>query len=500
MSGERVVIIGAGIGGLSAAVDLCARGLDVTVIERAATAGGKLSEVHAGGVGIDSGPTVFTMRWVFEALFEAAGTTLDQHLTVRRAETLARHSWPDGATFDLFADLERSVAAVGELAGAAEAKRFRAFAARAALIYRVLEEPFIRKAKPNVLGLTLDIGLHRPADQWSIMPYRSMWSELGRYFKDPRLRQLFGRYATYCGSSPFKSPATLMLIAHVEQQGVWLVEGGMQRIPEALADLVGTLGGSIRYGETCSRIVRDGGRASAVVLASGERIEADAIIVNADPGALAGGCFGADAALAVDPTPARTRSLSALTFAFMAEAVPAPLARHNLFFSPDYVAEFDALHAGRMPEIPTVYVCAQDRPDGDGPAVTNGPERLFAIVNAPPDGDAHTYSPEEIETCRSRTFRSMERCGVRLDPRPETMAVTTPDGFEKRFPATGGALYGRAGHGWDGAFRRPGARTRMPGLYLCGGGTHPGAGVPMAALSGRSAASAVLADRASTRR
>ncbi|ADL02354.1 1-hydroxycarotenoid 3,4-desaturase CrtD [Brevundimonas subvibrioides] len=500
MPGERVVIIGAGIGGLSAAVDLCARGMDVTVVERCATAGGKLSEIRTDGVGIDSGPTVFTMRWVFDALFAAAGASLDDHLSVRRSETLARHSWPDGSTFDLFADLERSVEAVGDLAGAAEAKRFRDFSKRAALIYRVLEDPFIKKAKPSILGLTLDIGLHRPTDQWSIMPYRSMWSELGSYFRDPRLRQLFGRYATYCGASPFKSPATLMLIAHVEQQGVWLVDGGMQRIPEALAGLVGTLGGTIRYGETCARIVRDGGRAAAIELASGERIEADAIIVNADPAAVAAGCFGADASLAVDPTPSRTRSLSAMTFAFTAEDIAAPLVRHNLFFSPDYVAEFDALHAGRMPEIPTVYVCAQDRADGDGPPRTNGPERLFAIVNAPADGDAHTYSTEEIETCRSRTFRSMERCGVSLDPRPETMAITTPDAFERRFPATGGALYGRTGHGWDGAFRRPGARTRMPGLYLCGGATHPGAGVPMAALSGRSAASAVMADRASTRR
>ncbi len=498
MPGERVVIIGAGIGGLSAAVDLCARGMDVTVVERCATAGGKLSEIHTDGVGIDSGPTVFTMRWVFDALFAAAGASLDDHLSVRRSGTLARHSWPDGSTFDLFADLERSVEAVGHLAGAAEAKRFRAFSKRAALIYRVLEDPFIRKAKPSILGLTLDIGLHRPADQWSIMPYRSMWSELGSYFRDPRLRQLFGRYATYCGASPFKSPATLMLIAHVEQQGVWLVDGGMQRIPEALAGLVGKLGGTIRYGETCARIVRDGDRAAAIELASGERIAADAVIVNADPAAVAAGCFGADVSLAVNPTPPRTRSLSAMTFSFTAEDVAAPLVRHNLFFSPDYVAEFDALHSGRMPEIPTVYVCAQDRADGDGPPRTNGPERLFAIVNAPPDGDVHTYSSEEIETCRSRTFRSMERCGVRLDPRPGTMAVMTPDAFEKRFPATGGALYGRAGHGWDGAFRRPGARTRMPGLYLCGGATHPGAGVPMAALSGRSAASAVMADRVST--
>lgn len=499
MRRETVVIVGAGIGGLSAAVDLCRQGLDVTVVEQSPAPGGKLAEARVGEVAIDSGPTVFTMKWVFDALFEAAGETLSDHLTVVRSETLARHSWPDGSTFDLFADLDRSAEAVGDLAGAAEARRFRAFSARAARIYRVLEQPFIRKAKPNILGLTLDIGLHRPVDQWSIMPYRSMWSELGTYFRDPRLRQLFGRYATYAGCSPFRAPATLMLVAHVEQQGVWLVEGGMQRIPEALAGLASRAGATIRYGETVAQVIKGTGRVAGVALASGERIEADRVILNADPGALAAGCFGAEAALAVDPTPRKARSLSALTLAFTG-TTDAPLVRHNLFFSPDYVAEFGALHAGRMPVAPTAYVCAQDRADSGGPPGCDGPERYFTIINAPPDGDVHTWTQEEIDTCRTRTLDALRRCGVRIDPSPSPMAITTPDGFEKRFPATGGALYGRAGHGWDGAFRRPGARTRMPGLYLCGGATHPGAGVPMAALSGRSAASAVLADRASTRR
>ena len=284
MARERVVIVGAGIGGLSAAVDLCGRGMAVTVVERAGRPGGKLHDTAIGGAAIDTGPTVFTMRWVFDELFAAVGQTLSDHLTLTPAQTLARHSWQDGSTFDLHADPARSADAVGQFAGAAEAKRFLASCARAARVYGVLEGPFIKVQKPNLIDLTLAIGLHRPGDQWSIMPYRSMWSELGRYFHDPRLRQLFGRYATYCGASPFRAPATMMLIAHVEQQGVWLVEGGMQRIPDALAKVATGLGATLRYGDGVTEIQTRNGRPSGVVLLSGERIEADTVIVNADLG------------------------------------------------------------------------------------------------------------------------------------------------------------------------------------------------------------------------
>lgn len=498
MSRDRVVIVGAGIGALAASLELSARGVEVTVVEAADRPGGKLREAEVGAQRIDVGPTVFTMRWVFDALFEAVGESLADHLTLRRAETLARHSWEDGGRLDLFAAVERSAEAVGALAGAAEARRFLAFTARAKRIHDVLDRPFIRKAKPSLPGLTLDIGLHRPGDQWSIMPYLSMWAELGRYFHDPRLRQLFGRYATYCGASPFRAPATLMLVAHVEQQGVWLVEGGMARIPEALARLAAARGVRFRYGEACAAVTVAGGRATGVTLASGERLEAEHVIVGADPAALASGRFGADAARAVPRRPARERSLSAVTFALNAETGGEALLRHSVFFSNDYPAEFRALAAGRLPERPTVYVCAQDRGDADAPR--DGPERLFAIVNAPPNGDGPSFTPEEIRSCQTRTFGLLERCGVRVTPTADGISTTTPVDFERRFPGTGGALYGPAGHGWDSAFRRPGARTRIPGLYLAGGATHPGAGVPMAALSGRLAASALLAARASTRR
>jgi 1-hydroxycarotenoid 3,4-desaturase len=145
-----------------------------------------------------------------------------------------------------------------------------------------------------------------------------------------------------------------------------------------------------------------------------------------------------------------------------------------------------------------VYVCAQDREGGNGEP--DGSERLLILVNAPPTGDRNPFDAPEVEQCETRTFGLLAHCGLRVERLPETTIVTTPTDFHRLYPGTGGALYGQASHGWQASFRRPGSRTRIPGLYLAGGSTHPGPGVPMAALSGRLAAASVLQDLASTSR
>lgn len=490
----RIVIVGAGIAGLTAAVDLAAQGAEVVLCECAAAAGGKMRQIAIGGAQIDSGPTVFTMRWVFDALFAAAGSRLEDHLMLRRADILARHAWSESERLDLYSDVDRTADAIAAFSSPAEARRYRGFCAHAKKIYETLEKPHLLAPRPSLPQLMQRAGLRGMGGLMRIKPFHSMWKALGEHFTDPRLQQLFGRYATYCGSSPFQAPAPMMLIAHVEQAGVWLIEGGMQQLAVALAELAAARGAEIRYDRAVEEIRVENGRAAGVTLTGGERLDADAVICNADIAALAQGRFGPGAAAAVGPVPEAERSQSAVTWSMMARPRGFDLLRHNVFFSRDYAAEFeDVFTRRRLPHEPTVYVCAQDRGDGTEP-VPEGPERLLCLINAPPVGDARRFDDEEIERCEERTFAAMKRCGLEIERRPQAAVVTTPDRFDRMFPATGGALYGQASHGWAATFARPGSKTKLARLYLAGGGVHPGPGVPMAALSGRLAAAALRKD------
>ena len=500
MVASRVVVVGAGVAGLTAAIDLARAGVAVELVERAERPGGKLREIPIGSLVLDGGPTVLTMRWVFDELFADAERSFAAVVGLQRARTLARHAWSDRERLDLFEDVDRSADEIGRLVDAAEARRFRRFCADARRVWETVETGFIRAVRPTPLDLIRGAGLRGLPDLWRIRPFTSLWRALGDYFHDARTRQLFGRYATYVGSSPFDAPATLMSIAHVEREGVWLVEGGLYRVANALAELATALGVGIRYGADVGRVAFRGSSLRGVELVGGERIDADAVILAGDIAAVATGAFGGDAQRRARVRSGAARSLSAVTWTMIAPTGGFPLERHNVFFSRDYAAEFEALfRSGQVSEEPTVYVCAQDRggPDRVG---EGGPERLLCLVNAPADGDSRVWTGDEVERCTETMSRRLRACGLSIDPSRTQMRVTTPDEWNRLYPATGGALYGQNAHGWRASFSRPGPRTAVSGLYLAGGSTHPGPGVPMAALSGRHAAAVLLADRSSTSR
>lgn len=493
---DRTIVIGAGIGGLAAALRLAGAGVPVDVLELAEGPGGKLRSQPSKAGRVDAGPTVFTLRPFFDALVNSVGEDLEDHLNLIAEPILARHWWPDGSTLDLHADQNASAEAIRDFAGPRAATEFQAFCARARRQFEAFEDPIMRSPHPK-LGAVAMKCLTQPRLLCDMTPPRTLWESLQRQFSDGRLTQLFARYATYVGGSPFQSPDVLSLIWHAEASGVWRIKGGMVALAHMLERLASARGATFHYNARVVEIIP--GPPFRVRLSDGAERIADNVVFNGDPAALAGGQLGDAATKAVRRTETAPRALSAYVWAFAATPQGAPLVHHNVFFNTHYHREFTAIAEGRMPRDASFYVCAQDRGIGQTP---HGDERFEIILNGPPVGAGTIARPpeEEYEKCMTVTFDSLAQRGLTFSQIPGTQALTTPSQFAHRFPGSAGSLYGQSPHGMMATFRRPTVRSRVPGLYLAGGGVHPGAGLPMAMSSGKHAAEAILTDRALTSR
>jgi 1-hydroxycarotenoid 3,4-desaturase len=493
MPGSRksAIVVGGGVAGLATAIQLARAGLGVRLFERAATVGGKLRELEVGGRRIPAGPSVFTMRWVFDELFEGR---LDEALRLQPLDPLCRHFFPDGSALDLFTDAERSRAAIAAFAGARDADGYLRFRQHAARIFGIVREHFMEKPVPPWSEfLKPRILFQMPR----IDALRSMWAALGEFFSDPRLRQLFARYATYNGSSPFHAPATLTVIAHVENDGgIFAVEGGIVRLAEALAARARALGVEIATGADVGEIVLDGNpkaRRAVGVRVGGAVERADVVVAACDVAHLYERLL--DDAPPRELVKARDRygdeelSLSAFLLLAATPLPPAPaLLHHNVFFSRDYEEEFRQLvDERRAPDDPTVYLCMEDRDAREA--------GMLFLSNAPPrQGAGATIDwNAEAPRARERIVSMLARHRWTFAPRAERMV--TPADFDALFPSSRGAIYGLASNSKMAAFKRP--TNRVPGiagLYAVGGTAHPGAGLPMVALSARITATLVRED------
>ncbi|MEM8577011.1 MAG: 1-hydroxycarotenoid 3,4-desaturase CrtD [Pseudomonadota bacterium] len=488
----HIVVIGAGIAGLMAALRLSVAGARVTLLERHDHLGGKIRTLPSAAGPINAGPTVLTMRHVFDDLFAAAGTRLEDHVRMIRHDVIARHAWPDGSRLDLYADHGASRDAVAQCAGSRAARQFDHFCTRARTLFEAFEAPMMDAPAPSLSALSRHV-MARPRLIPAMAPLSRLRGLLRRSFDDPRLRQLFGRYATYVGGAPHLSPAILSLIWHAEAQGVWTPEGGMHGLTQALGEVLRGCGVTIQTGAHVARLSQQSGRIAAVELEGGARLTCDAAIYAGDPRALATGTLGPAVSHVAPQTRTLPRSFSARVHSFAGTPGGFDLAFHNVLFAADQDEEFQSLARGQIPTDPTLYICALDRAEGTPPPL----ERFEIIANAP--ATAATDQPKELDAWHHRIMHRMtDRFGLTFSPTPSPHTITTPQDFARLFPASQGALYGQSPHGLLSSFQRPTARTKVPGLYLAGGGTHPGAGVPMAARSGLHAAEAILSDRTST--
>jgi len=484
---SRVVVIGAGVGGLAVAARLAATGHAVTVCEASDVVGGKLGlvEQEVDGLGafrFDTGPSLVTMPHVFRDLFAATGGWPDG-LELTRLDPIARYRFADGATVDAVGDEAgfeaRLDAALGEGSGA----DWHDFTARAERVWQASRGPFLESALDGPADL-VRLALTRPRDLAAIAPGRSLRS-LGRaHLRDPRLRMLLDRYATYTGSDPRHAPAALAAVPYVERAyGGWYVPGGLVRLGEAVRDRAVERGAVLRTGTRVARITTEAGAASGVLLASGERLRADVVVANADASHVYRELVPAPAA--ARRLARATPSLSGFVLLLAVEGRTPGLAHHNVLFPADYDAEFDAVfgNPARPVPNPTLYVSAPD-----DPAVRpDGCEAWFVLVNAPRHGSgpgavdwratglASSYAEHLLDLLAQR--------GLPVRDRVRWSRTLTPADLEQRTGAVGGAIYGTSSHGAAAAFLRPANRSPVPGLFLVGGSSHPGGGLPLVALS-----------------
>lgn len=493
----HVLIVGAGIGGLATALRLRAAGLRVTLLERANAPGGKMRQITVGDHVFDGGPSVLTMPWVLDELLAVLGLRTADHLRLVPLSPLCRHFFPDRSVLDLYADdpaaatlddaCARSTDEIRRVIGPSAAAQYRQFRQHAARIYAAVERPFLRSPLPrHPIGLFFS-PTHRLRDALGMLrldAFRSLWQALSACFSDPRLRMLFARYATYSGADPFVAPATLAVIAHVEQAfGVFAVESGMYRIAQFLTDLFLSRGGQLVCSADVDRIELSQNESHAVAVhVAGTRYPADAIVVNSDTAQLYARLLAGSrhatrhgpSVLALPP------SLSAhLNLCVATPALPVPLHHHNVFFSADYPHEFRALSTGPTPASDaTVYLC--------NPDVSKPVQRWFCLTNAAPLSPGHPPPDSALVArhVRQNLTDKLAHHGIPLSPPLPAEATVTPQDFEALFPHSAGALYGAAASSRMGAFSRPpNAVPGLPNLFCVGGSTHPGAGVPMVLLS-----------------
>jgi phytoene desaturase len=487
----RVVVVGAGLGGLSAAARLAAGGHSVTVLEQADGPGGKLGWYPRDGHAFDTGPSLLTLPDVYRDLFTATGGPLEDAVDLVRLDPAVAYRFADGTSLTVPGSAAAIPPALEDVLGGGAGAQWTALMDRAAAMWRISEEPFLRR--PLQGAATLARLARSPADVATIAPWQTLRGLGEQHLRDPRLRMLLDRYATYSGSDPRRAPAVLATVPYAEQSfGSWYVRGGLHRLGVAVAERAAAHGAVLRTGCRVRRVLVEGGRASGVQLVDGERVAADVVVSGADAAALYADLLPKDRRTrATRRDLARaTPSLSGVVLLLALRGRTPGLAHHTVLFPEDYDAEFDAVFgAGRFRRAPrpaadpTVYVSAPDdpalRPDDDG-------ESWFVLVNAPRHDPAHGVDWDEpalADRYADHVLDVLARRGLDVRDRVRWRVVRTPADLARDTGSVGGAIYGTSSNGTRAAFLRPANASPVPGLFLVGGSSHPGGGLPLVALS-----------------
>lgn len=476
----KAVVVGAGVSGLAIAIRLSVLGFDVEVVEAAAHPGGKIHELQKEGFRWDKGPSLFTLPHVLDELTELTGEKKEAYYSYEKLPVITKYFYEDGTKLIAYQDVQKFIQ---ELVDKLDENKedVLAFFERVKTNYEFtapifLENP-IRNFKENLQGsFVSNVKRFLSLDMW-----RSMANKNQRYFKNSKTQQLFNRYATYNGSDPYRAPATLNLIAHLEHQlGAYFLKDGMHSITKALYRLALHQGVQFQFGNKVQTIRVENKKATAVKTAN-TTIEADIIVSNADVHAtceyLLEDLSGAQVYLNQE------KSSSALVFFWGMDKEFQELDLHNIFFSSNYKSEFKSLKEGAVTDDPTVYLyISSKKNDIDAP---KGQENWFTMINVPPN-TGQDWSAI-VKNARKNILAKLNRI-LKVDVEKHICVeeVMTPIDIERTTSSKNGALYGNASNSKFAAFlRHPNWRSSISNLYFVGGSAHPGGGIPLCLLSAK---------------
>ena len=493
----HAVVVGAGLGGLAAAIRLQAAGHRVTIVERQPQIGGRASQLRDAGYTWDTGPSLITMPWLLDELFGLAGTTTADQLTLRRLDPAYRIRWSDDPrTFDFTDDRDRMVGEMRRFSDH-DADRYDTFMAASRAIHEqgilvagrrpFLDAPSFARLLPTMLRLDA---------------VRSLRGFVGRSFSDPRLRMVFDFHSLFIGGDPWRVPAIYTALSYLQvADGVWYADGGVYSIVRALGGLIERGGGTIRTGTRVEAIESRDRRVTGVRLEGGERIEADVVVSNADATLTRRRLLDPPVADRVPWRWRRPRQTMSCYLLYLGTTRTFPaLTHHTLLVGPDYPGFVrQVTRERRVADSLALYVHAPSRtepamaaPGGDSLAI------LLPVPNLASGDDWATRGPE----LRERVLDAMER-DFGLDGLRASIAVehaVTPVDFRRDLEAPLGNAFATEPVLWQSAyFRQPNRDRTLGGLYYAGAGTHPGGGIPGVILGAGVTSDVIEADLASGR-
>ena len=477
------------MGGMACAARLASKGHSVKVLEHNETWGGKLGSVEHDGYKFDTGPSLLTLPAVYRDLFLKTGAAIEDSIEIVDLETAFRYQFADGTVLKMpGAGIGRCAEAIGDSLGGDSAEQWRQFMQRAAQMWSVTRKPFLES---ELHGLKSLLALSwRLNDIRTIAPTKTLRGMASHYLKDPRLITLVDRYATYTGSDPRQAPAALATVPYIEQTfGAYHVNGGLRELGRALYERATNIGVQFEFGCTVSNIATEP-KVSGITLEDGRFMSADIVVANADASNVYQHLLSSAAqqrtASARKSLAKATPSLSGFVILQAMSGKTPDFEHHNVFFPENYEDEFDSIFGigKKVAPVsdPTIYVCSPN----DSRMTPAGNESWFMLINAPRHNPAEDidWSDSELKANYTKQILStLAKRGIETSSRSIWQKTITPADLELNTLAPGGSIYGTSSNGMRSAFLRPENVTKIPNLYLVGGSSHPGGGLPLVGMS-----------------